>query len=260
MSKYWKNRAQDALYNDQLNIATLSLADQYIRCFEKTKRDLEVLFREINEERGTDALLVSDLYRYNRYYELLNNLNKNLSALGQKELAIGDKALTDMYEKNILIVGKELHFTPIVDTKRVKEAINRVWCADGKNWSDRIWGNKSLLETKIINGIVDCVAAGKGYVDIAKQLEANFSVGFSQASRIARTELAYVQVASTLDRYADAGVEKYEFYHSHDDKVCEGQCEKLDGKQFYIKDAVVGENCPPMHPNCRCTILPIIGG
>ena len=29
----------------------------------------------------------------------------------------------------------------------------------------------------------------------------------------------------------------------------------LDGKRFRITDAVVGVNCPPMHPNCRCNAV-----
>jgi hypothetical protein len=38
----------------------------------------------------------------------------------------------------------------------------------------------------------------------------DMNVGFHQADRIARTELAYIRNKSTLDRYAQMGEEKYE--------------------------------------------------
>jgi NAD+--asparagine ADP-ribosyltransferase len=42
----------------------------------------------------------------------------------------------------------------------VKKAINGVWCGDGKNWSDRIWSNKTLLQERIREGVVDSIASG----------------------------------------------------------------------------------------------------
>jgi hypothetical protein len=33
-------------------------------------------------------------------------------------------------------------------------------------------------------------------------------------------------------------------------------CEELNGKIFFVKDAEIGLNAPPMHPNCRSVIIP----
>lgn len=37
-------------------------------------------------------------------------------------------------------------------------------------------------------------------------------------------------------------------------------CQFLDGKRFKLKDAQVGKNYPPMHPNCRSTTIPDVDG
>jgi hypothetical protein len=67
------------------------LAKEYNRLFQKTKRDLLDLYYDITET--ADEVLVSDLYKFNRYYDLLNNLNAELVKLGEKEIAITELAL-----------------------------------------------------------------------------------------------------------------------------------------------------------------------
>ena len=33
-------------------------------------------------------------------------------------------------------------------------------------------------------------------------------------------------------------------------------CQEMDGKIFNVKDGIPGDNVPPLHPNCRSTIVP----
>ena len=83
----------------------------------------------------------------------------------------------------------------------------------------------------------------------------DFNVGYNQANRIARTELSYIQNKSTLDKYEQAGIKKYKILANQaDDEVCGG----LDGKEFYLHEAQVGVNFPPIHPNCKCAILAVL--
>ena len=37
-------------------------------------------------------------------------------------------------------------------------------------------------------------------------------------------------------------------------RTCE-VCGALDGKHFFVNDAKIGINYPPIHPNCRCTTI-----
>lgn len=53
------------------------------------------------------------------------------------------------------------------------------------------------------------------------------------------------------------GIKEYEYCAILDDKTSD-MCKQLDGNKFYISQAKVGVNFPPMHPNCRSFIIPII--
>ena len=147
MSNYWQVRERDKIFATQAGRADKELAQQYIRCFNKTKKEMTALYNEILASSANGTLLASDLYKYNRYYEMLNNLNGNLQKLGFQELSIGEKYLTAMYNENCLQLDKELGFSVPIDERALKSCINAVWCPDGKNWSDRIWSNKSALES-----------------------------------------------------------------------------------------------------------------
>lgn len=262
-SKYWVERNRDLLYNQQLGVAERQLADEYIRCLEKTKIDLELLYQQIiSDNVNGREVIASDLYKYNRYYELINHLQENLSALGIKENEIYDERLTKMYLNNSQLTTIELDkpflnnaFSPIVDESRIKTAINAVWCNDGMNWSERVWRNKAFLTERIKQGLVDCVARGASKDDLVKQLMKDFNVGFNQADRIARTELSHIQNKATVDKYAEAGVKYYQYYATKDDKTCDEECGELDGKIFPVDDT---EHLPPQHPNCRCTVLAVL--
>lgn len=60
-----------------------------------------------------------------------------------------------------------------------------------------------------------------------------------------------------MESYIRAGVKRYEFIATYDEKTCL-ICGKLDGKKFPIGEAKVGVNYPPMHPGCRCTTVAVL--
>lgn len=75
--------------------------------------------------------------------------------------------------------------------------------------------------------------------------------------RIARTEANRMQNEAALEAYHTAGIKRYRFHASLDEKTCL-DCWKLDGMSFSVDAGLEGENLPPIHPNCRCYITPII--
>ena len=230
---YWDQREEERLYNSTLGVAEKQLADEYRRVFKKTQNELLTLYNELVNEKG--EILVSDLFRFNRYYELLNELQQSLYKLGIKEEILYERIFADYYKENCKIIGNQFHWNFPLDDDEVKKAINGVWCADGKSWSDRIWSNKTLLQERIREGIVDCVASGASKDQLVKRLMEDFNVGLHQADRIARTELLANQA---------------------DDESCGSQHQKV----FLISEAQVGVNFPPFHPNCKCCIIPVKRG
>lgn len=66
-----------------------------------------------------------------------------------------------------------------------------------------------------------------------------------------RTELARVQIEAQRQSLIENGFDHYEFIANS--KCCDA-CQTLDGKHFKVKDMMIGENAPPVHPNCRCSV------
>ena len=55
-----------------------------------------------------------------------------------------------------------------------------------------------------------------------------------------------------------AGIDHYRFVAALDHKTCP-RCGGIDGLVFEVTEAMPGENYPPMHPRCRCTVVPTLG-
>ena len=248
MPTYWEAREQEALYNELLKEGEKQLIAQY-------RRSAYTVLSLLLDLYAGGVPTITDIYKYNRYYELLGLLNSDLKALGAKEVAITTTLLTDMYIKNKAIIGDGNMLLP-TSPKEVEMVINKIWCADGKHWSSRIWTHKDELANKLRNGIVDCISRGVSKDELTKELMRIYGTEFYKADRIARTELNYVQNQSTLNRYKEMGVEKYKILSAHDGRTCD-KCADLDGKIFPIDKAEIGVNFPPFHPRCRDTILAV---
>ena len=65
------------------------------------------------------------------------------------------------------------------------------------------------------------------------------------------TEFARVQTEAQRQSFERDGFTQYEFIALG--SAC-GVCKELDGKHFKVGDMMPGENAPPMHPNCRCSV------
>ena len=64
--------------------------------------------------------------------------------------------------------------------------------------------------------------------------------------------MARVQTAAQQESFERNGFKEYEYICCGLPDACE-ICRALDGKIFKVKDMMVGENAPPMHPNCHCS-------
>ena len=128
----------------------------------------------------------------------------------------------------------------------------------GKMFSDRIWDNKDALVKYIQQDLTVGIIRGDSIQKMARQLKKDLNVLYYQAERLVRTETNYAMNQAHLKGYKDSGVvEKYEFLAAHDKRTSK-LCRDLDGEMFELSKAVVGENYPPMHPNCRSTVVPVL--
>lgn len=150
--------------------------------------------------------------------------------------------------------GVLLSFSQI-NERAVKQALNRNW--SGKSFSSRIWSNTDKLAEEVKKVLIEGELKGSGVNEMSAAIMQRFSVGAYQARRLIRTEASYVTNQANLEAYRENGDERYEYMAIIDDKTSE-ICEDLDGEIFLVKDAKVGVNFPPMHPNCRSTTAPVV--
>lgn len=255
---YWFFRELEQSFNRQAIQIKHDLGKEYSRCQKEIQLQLTAMYDEIKAASEDGTLLVSDLYRYNRYYEMVNVINKQARQLGRKEIQILDNNLTKMYEYSSSAAGKSIGFSPIFNQQAARSAVNGIWCSDGKHWSDRIWSQKGLLQQRIQDGMIDIVSRGASKDDLVKMLMRDLNSSWYCADRIARTELSYIQNKACLDKYQEAGIEKYRILGNGNEQEANDPCAELDGQEFYLKDAQVGFNYPPLHPNCECAVIAVI--
>ena len=77
-----------------------------------------------------------------------------------------------------------------------------------------------------------------------------------RAQMIARTETARAQNIGYVMGMEELGIGQLEHSVHFDDRLCE-ICAPLDGKKYTISE---GRDAIPVHPNCRCAVLPVIAG
>ena len=203
-------------------------------------------------------LTPADLYKLDRYWQMEGQLRLELEKLGNKQAQILAKKFLEEYTEIYRAISiKDNLFFGEVDTKAAQQIINSIWCADGKSWSQRIWDNIDLLQQTLNDNLVDCVITGKPTTELKQMLTERFGVSYSKADSLVRTELAHIQTQAAAQRYKDYGLTYYEFMGRDEHDIgCE--CKKLDGKKFLYAEMVIGKNAPPLHPRCRCCIVPVV--
>lgn len=145
---------------------------------------------------------------------------------------------------------------PVINREAIKTIIEYPYA--GKMFSDRIWDNKDALVKHIKQNLTVGIIRGDSIQKMSRQLKKDLNVLYYQAERLVRTETNYAMNQGHLKGYADSGVvEKYEFLAAIDSRTSK-LCKNQNGKIYKLSDATVGVNYPPLHPNCRSTVIPVL--
>ena len=120
------------------------------------------------------------------------------------------------------------------------------------NFSSRLYQHSKTLSKDLQECLSTGIIRGESVDKMAKRISRRLGVSMSNARRLVRTETAYIHEMATLESYKEAGIIKYRFLATLDNNTSE-VCRYLDKKEFYVEDAMPGDNMPPMHPNCRST-------
>lgn len=185
-----------------------------------------------------------------------------------------DKAMLDLYDKNQIsmydclsqiyedgyyrsvfagqkAIGFGKDFTA-PNTRAVERAVLTTY--NKKGYSKRLYEHCSTFSKDLKENLITGFIKGESIDKMSTRISMRLNVSAAHARRLVRTETAYIYEQASLKAYQECGIEKYEFLATLDHKTSK-PCQELDGKRFYIKDAVPGKNYPPMHPNCRSTTV-----
>ena len=144
----------------------------------------------------------------------------------------------------------------VPDLQGLLRAMDTAW--SGRNYSARIWRNTDHLAQMLEDEIEAAFLSGKSVRRMANVIMDRFGVGYRAAECLMRTETSYVQNQTAAQSYRDAGCTEYEILTASDRRTC-SRCAAQNGRRYLFTEMQAGENAPPFHPNCRCTILPVVG-
>lgn len=202
---------------------------------------------------------------YNARITRLRFINEQLAAQAHKvamsERTIDSKALrevyTDSYYRAGYDVARGIGSTPsgfsTLDQRTVDKVMNARF--EGRNFSTRVWKNSDILANKLKGELATAIATGQSIQKTAARFRDDYNVNQYYAERLIRTETNHFHNSAELEAYKEMGFEKFKFLATLDNRTSE-ICQEMDGKIFNVKDGLPGENIPPLHPNCRSTIVP----
>lgn len=142
-----------------------------------------------------------------------------------------------------------------VDSRQLRTVLRRPWQAGERNFSDRLWQNKSSLIGELQRILQRNLVLGGNMRRAVEEMSHRMGVSQTQSARLLYTESAYFQSVAQQDCFRELGVEKYQFVATLDDRTSE-VCREMDGQVFDMKDYAPGATAPPMHPWCRSVTAP----
>lgn len=255
---YWidrNRRTQSRLTKKSIADTEEQLRVYYAKSMEKVIDDFEKVYNKIlaSMAEGREPT-PADLYKLDTYWQMQGQLQRELQKLGDRQSVLLGKKFVEQFTTvyNALAIPGETMFNQI-DTQLAEQMINQIWVADGKTWSQRIWDNTDRLREALNDQLISCLVTGKKPTELKNMLQEEFNVSYNRADSLVRTEMAHIQTQAAQKRYEDYGIKEVEVWAPKDERRCE-VCGQLHGKRFPITSSMP----VPAHPNCRCSILPVV--
>lgn len=146
------------------------------------------------------------------------------------------------------------------DSNIIKAVVDTKWC-NGKDFSERIWGNVEKLAQYLSSDIAAGFARGDSYEKLVRQLRQRFGkVSRNDAYRLIYTEGTYVMNEARAAAF-EQDTEEYIFRIQYNKIRRSGWrdiCDDLNEKVFRWDERKPGINFPPMHAWCHCTATPYV--
>lgn len=219
---------------------------------------LSMINPEASEKLQLELNTVAMRSRITRLDSLTVQINQELNRTAFTANRELEKLVSDVYSENYKIVTSELGLTgvnTVLPVKDIERLIRIPW--SGASYSERIWNNRDRLSQVVKEEITQNMIQGTNVRKLASRIKDRMAADYSNAERVARTELNYALNQSSKLAYEKAGVKRYEYHAEQGERTCT-ICSRLNGNVYDMEEFTPGDNAPPMHPRCRCTHLPVI--
>lgn len=205
--------------------------------------------KDFSKQANDEMRLYNATMKINRLELLKANIGLELVAGFDELQKYFEEKLTnrtmDEFKRQSGILGRTM--------QNNEKAAHAIVNASFKNatYSDRIWMYQGMLKAELDSLLKTGLIQGKHPTELARHLQKRFGVSAYNANRLMVTELARVQTEAQKQSFIRNGFAQYTFLAIG--TACEA-CRALNEKHFDIDKMMPGENAPPMHPNCRCSV------
>ena len=201
-------------------------------------------------------------YHISKLEALKIQTQQSLEVMFSKQLGTVTGAMGDLFESGYYHTAYELQkgFNIGWDIaglaqSQIEKVLAKPWAVDGKNFSERIWGNKKKLISEVHGELTQNIMLGADPQKAIDSLAKKMKTSRYNAGRLIMTEEAYFSSAAQKDCFEELGVEQFEIVATLDSHTSD-ICRSLDGKHFPMKDYQPGVTAPPFHVFCRSTTVP----
>lgn len=197
-----------------------------------------------------------------RYEALQLQMQQQAEALYGGQLDEIDNMLRDTYQDGYCRTAYEVqkgfgvgwNFAAL-DERKIEKALARPWGVDGKNFSGRVWENKTKLIGTLNKTLTQSIIRGEAPDKAIKEISRVMEVDKRKAGRLVMTESAFIASESQKDCYKELGVEYFEVLATLDSHTC-SDCGVREGQKIPMSEYESGVTAPPFHPYCRCCTVP----
>lgn len=220
------------------------------------------------EENDVDGRWMKELENASARHHVNRLEALKLSTTNSIEKAMGgmtddvDKMLRDVYKSTYykgcyeFQRGTGIGFDLAKVNDRYLDAIlKKPWCADGSNFSDKIWKNKTKLVNELDNELTRMALTGDAPGESIRRISKALHTSKNNAATLVMTEQAFFTSIAQQDAFKELGVGEFEVVATLDGLTCT-TCGSHDGEHRPMSEFKPGITAPPYHPNCRCTTVP----
>lgn len=223
---------------------------------------------QYGQENAINGIWVKQLenasarYHISRLEALKIHTQQSLEMMFGNQLDSIDSAMREIYTSGYYHTAFEIQkgvgvgwdFATL-DDKTISKVINKPWTADGKNFSERIWGNRQKLVNELNTELTRNIILGQDPQKAIDAIARKMNTSKSNAGRLVMTEEAFFSSAAQKDCFTELDVEQFEVVATLDSHTSE-ICQDMDGKHFPMSQWEVGTTAPPFHVGCRSTTIP----